>query len=140
MEHRMEEREGSMVWDGSFQGYEARATLPARPGEQAGWPFASLPPVEREVPYVPPYGRMQDSFYPGENDLQYLNGFLRSQLGQRVTVEFASPAGQVLQKTGRLLQVGYNYIALSEEQGDGYTLFDFFGIRFITVHPRERMG
>ena len=65
---------------------------------------------------------------------QYLNGFMRSRLGRRMTVEFLMGEGGLISRTGRLLAVGYNYIILGEDGSRDYTACDFYNIKFVKVY------
>ena len=66
--------------------------------------------------------------------LQYLNGFLRTQLGRTVTVEFLVGANTLVDRTGVLLAVGANYILINEIQTDDITACDFYNIKFIRFY------
>jgi hypothetical protein len=63
---------------------------------------------------------------------EYLNGFLRTQLGRRVRVEFLIGTGTLLDRTGTLVGVGANYINLRLIESDDVMTADFFSIKFIT--------
>lgn len=66
--------------------------------------------------------------------LQYLNGFLRTQLGRTVTVEFLIGSNTLVDRTGVLLAVGANYILINEVQTDDITACDFYNIKFIRFY------
>ena len=66
--------------------------------------------------------------------LQYLNGFLRTQLGRTVTVEFLIGANTLVDRTGTLLAVGANYILINETQTDDITACDFYNIKFVRFY------
>lgn len=66
--------------------------------------------------------------------LQYLNGFLRTQIGNRVKVEFLIGTNTYLDKSGLLVAVGANYIILQEAMSDDFIVCDFFNIKFITIY------
>lgn len=66
--------------------------------------------------------------------MQYLNGYLRTQIGKRVTVEFLIGTNTLVDKTGLLLGVGVNYIILNQTDTDDITICDFYNIKFITVY------
>lgn len=65
---------------------------------------------------------------------QFLNGALRTQLGQKVTVDFLIGTGTLVDKTGTLLAVGANYIIINELETDDILFCDFFTIKFIRVY------
>ncbi len=66
------------------------------------------------------------------SDCMSLNGFLRSQLGRRISVEFVL-GSHIKEKTGYLVAVGKNYIVLYYPATKDYAVCDFFSIKFITV-------
>ena len=65
--------------------------------------------------------------------VQYLNGFLRSQIGKRVSIQFLIGSDQSEIREGVLLGVGYNYILLSQDGVDAYLACDFYNIKFVKV-------
>lgn len=64
---------------------------------------------------------------------QYLNGFLRTQIGRRVRVSFLIGTNSFLDKAGQLLEVGANYIILQEAMTDDLLVCDFYTIKFVTI-------
>lgn len=66
--------------------------------------------------------------------LEYLNGFLRTQIGSRVRVEFLIGTNTYTDKSGKLLAVGANYIILQQALSDDLLVCDFFNIKFITIY------
>lgn len=63
--------------------------------------------------------------------IQYLNGFLRTQIGKNVRVQFLFGCDLMVERFGELISVGANYILLSEAE-TGYMLAcDFKDIKFI---------
>lgn len=65
--------------------------------------------------------------------MQYLNGFLRAQIGKRVRVEFLIGTNTFTEKSGKLLEVGANYILLQEAMTDDLLVCDFYNIKFVTL-------
>ncbi len=63
--------------------------------------------------------------------IQYLNGFIRTQIGRRVQVDFLIGNNEILTKDGFLLGVGANYILLNEIGTNDITACDFYNIKFI---------
>ena len=66
--------------------------------------------------------------------IQYLNGFIRTQIGRRVTVTFLVGSTQLEEKSGFLLGVGANYILLNELDTNDLTACDFYNIKFIRFY------
>lgn len=65
--------------------------------------------------------------------VQFLNGFLRTQIGNRVRVEFLVGTNTYLERSGKLMAVGANYIILQEAMSDDMLVCDFFNIKFVTI-------
>ena len=63
--------------------------------------------------------------------LQYMNGFMRTQIGRKVSVEFLIGTNTLTDKTGTLLAVGANYILINEVESDDILLCDFYSIKFM---------
>ena len=66
--------------------------------------------------------------------MQYLNGFLRTQIGNRIKVSFLIGTNTYLDRAGKLLAVGANYILLQEAMSDDLLVCDFFNIKFVTIY------
>ncbi|MGI6084327.1 MAG: hypothetical protein ACOYIF_02635 [Acetivibrionales bacterium] len=66
--------------------------------------------------------------------LQYMNGFMRTQIGRRVTIEFLIGTNTLTDRTGTLLAVGANYILINEVETDDILLCDFFSMKFIKFY------
>ncbi len=66
--------------------------------------------------------------------LQFHNGFLRSQIGRRVTVDFLMGANNLVQKSGYLLGVAQDYIILNELDTNDITTCDYYNIKFMRFY------
>lgn len=66
--------------------------------------------------------------------LQYFNGYLRTQIGRKVTVDFLIGTNTFVDRTGTLLGVGANYLLLREEETDDITVCDFFSVKFVKIY------
>ena len=69
-----------------------------------------------------------------EQSLQYLNGFLLTQIGKRITAEFLIGSNTIESRTGTLIGVGANYILLSEFPSNNILSCDFYSIKFIRFY------
>ncbi len=63
--------------------------------------------------------------------IQYLNGFIRTQIGRRAQIQFLVGSTDVVEKDGFILGVGANYILINEIGTDDITACDFYNIKFI---------
>lgn len=66
--------------------------------------------------------------------LQYLNGFLRTQIGRRVSIDFLVGSNTIVTKSGFLLGVASNYILINELDTNDLTTCDFYNIKFIRFY------
>lgn len=66
--------------------------------------------------------------------LQYLNGFIRTQIGRRVTIDFLVGSNNMVSKSGYLLGVATNYILINELDTTDITTCDFYNIKFIRFY------
>lgn len=80
---------------------------------------------------------MSDYAYPfpvtAEN-LRYHNGFMRTQIGRRITVDFLVGSNTIVQKTGYLLGVAQDYILINEVDTNDITTCDYYNIKFIRYY------
>ncbi len=63
--------------------------------------------------------------------IQYLNGFIRTQIGRRAEIEFLLGSSGLTTRTGYILGVGANYILINELDTNDITACDFYNIKFI---------
>lgn len=66
--------------------------------------------------------------------IQYLNGFIRTQIGRRVTIDFLVGSDNLVSKSGYLLGVAQNYILINELDTNDITTCDFYNIKFIRFY------
>ncbi|MCR5653787.1 MAG: hypothetical protein K6F88_08315 [Ruminococcus sp.] len=79
----------------------------------------------------------EDLFLPYEvtrDSLQYLNGFIRTQIGRRVTIDFLLGSDTLTSKTGYLLAVAQNYLLLNELDTNDVTACDIYTMKFIRFY------
>ncbi len=78
-----------------------------------------------------------DLFIPYEvtrESLQYLNGFIRTQIGRRVTIDFLVGSDTMQSRTGYLLAVAQNYLLLNELDTNDVTACDLYTMKFIRFY------
>lgn len=66
--------------------------------------------------------------------IQYLNGFIRTQIGRRVSIDFLIGSNTIETKSGYLLAVAANYILINELDTNDVTACDFYNIKFIRFY------
>ena len=66
-------------------------------------------------------------------DTQYTQGYLRTQIGNKVRVEFLIGTNMLVDRTGILLDVGISYIIINPTETDDHMLCDIYSIKFVTI-------
>ena len=118
-----------------FQGYNPNTGLipqnvsPAGPNTVAD---TTLPPDAQQL--TVPINDLNQPMPMTAESLQYLNGFLRTQIGRRVTVEFLIGTNTLVDRTGILLGVGANYILINETDSDDLLACDYYNIKFVKFY------
>lgn len=64
----------------------------------------------------------------------YTAGYLKTQIGKRVRVEFLIGTGTTTDRIGTLLGVGASYILIQPEETDDVMLCDMYSIKFVTFY------
>lgn len=64
----------------------------------------------------------------------YIPGFLRTQIGKKVRVEFLIGTGTTTDRIGQLVGVGASYILIRLEETDDILMADLFSIKFVTFY------
>jgi len=91
-------------------------------------PMFNVPPN----PLLPP-GYQEVLSY---SNLQYLNGFLRTQIGNYCHVTIMVGTNNTTERSGILLAVGINYILLMSEDSREIETLDFYNIKFVRFQTR----
>jgi len=76
-------------------------------------------------------------FVPGApqtvQNTDFMPGYLRTQIGRNVRVEFLiGTGGPLIDRTGTLIGVGTSYILLRPEASDDILMCDLYSIKFVT--------
>jgi hypothetical protein len=104
-----------------------QAQVPSTPMAPGMGQFMSSQPTAPIVPWDRPMPVTTES-------LQYMNGFMRTQIGRRVTIEFLIGTNTLTDRTGTLLAVGADYILINEIETDDILLCDFYSMKFIKFY------
>lgn len=71
------------------------------------------------------------------NDIQFLNGFIRTQIGRYIRVECLVGSNNIEIRAGYLIGVGLNYILLQESVTGNIISVDFWSIKFVYYYYNE---
>lgn len=63
--------------------------------------------------------------------IQYLNGFMRTQIGRRIELQMLVGSDNLVTKEGYLLGIGANFILINEIGTNDITSCDFYNIKFV---------
>lgn len=124
---------------GGMQGYpQAQALMPST----GAVPSSGVLPAVGSIPSVPTsmHGVLPtSSAQPGnqvpstvENTF-FTAGFLRTQIGRRMRVEFLIGTNMLTDRTGTLVAVGASYIVLRPIDSDDLMMCDIYSIKFVTI-------
>ncbi|MBO5666699.1 MAG: hypothetical protein J6S45_04565 [Firmicutes bacterium] len=91
-------------------------------------PMFNVPPN----PLLPP-GYQEVLSY---SNLQYLNGFMRTQIGNYCQVTVMIGTSNTTERSGILLAVGINYLLLMSEDSNEIETVDFYNIKFVRFRNR----
>lgn len=98
-------------------------------------PMGLTPTTPAQIPGLSPAQPAFVSGQPAPQTLanpEFLAGFLRTQIGRRVRVEFLIGTNSMTDRTGTLVGVGVSYILIQPLDSDDIMLCDLYSIRFVT--------
>ena len=110
------------IWQNAngTQGTQTQSSAVAQSGATGG----SLAPITSMT---------QPQSIPAES-LQYMNGFLRTQVVRPVQVDFLVGTNSIVTRSGILLAVGANFILINETETDDILACDFYNIKFVRFY------
>jgi hypothetical protein len=71
---------------------------------------------------------------PTSLDIEYTQGYLKTQIGKRVLVSFLLGTNTMQDRSGILDKVGISYIILRQPESNNLVLCDIYSIKFVTVY------
>ena len=97
---------------------------------QAAYPVlpSGIPTGPSPTPVAPPGQQAPQTI---QSPL-YTPGFLRTQIGKKVRVEFLIGTGTLVDRSGTLIGVGTSYILLQLVESDDVMMCDIYSIKFVT--------
>lgn len=67
-------------------------------------------------------------------DIEYTQGYLRSQIGARIKIEFLIGTNMLIDREGTLVDVGISYVIIREVETDDLLLCDIYSIKFVRFY------
>lgn len=114
-----------------------------------GQPDASIPgiPNPNPTPVLPENPQFQVPANPllppgyqeilSYENLQYMNGFLRTQIGKYLRVEQMINSTEIVDRYGYLVGVGLNYILLQQAGTGNISAIDYYSIKYVYVYYQQ---
>jgi hypothetical protein len=101
----------------------ANAPVPPMPAP----PVAPAPP---QRPQQPPAFEIEPGA-PVQKDILYTQGYMRTQIGRYVKIEFLIGTNMLIDREGTLKDVGISYVIIQEPETDDLLLCDIYSIKFV---------
>ena len=110
--------------------------------QMTGQQAPQAPPVTPQTPPVTPQPQFTGSAPVDFEtltqtpifDTEYTQGYLRTQIGARVKVEFLIGTNMLIDREGTLVDVGISYIIIREVETDDLLLCDIYSIKFVRFY------
>jgi len=111
-----------------------------QPMEQVQVPPSITPPSSTPTAPIPTPGSTGGPDFniepgaPVQQDVNYTQGYLKTQIGKRVRIEFLIGTGIVTDRIGTLLEVGISYVVIQPVDTDDLLMCDIYSIKFVTIY------
>lgn len=118
--------------------------IPAMPYQQMAMPATPLTPTPAPGVQAPiPEGEGGPDFEmepgaPVQQNRNYLQGYLRTQLGKSMRVEFLIGTSILTDRVGTLVEVGIDHIALVPFNSNDLQIADLYSIKFVEIFGGAR--
>ncbi|QGU96164.1 hypothetical protein GOM49_14605 [Clostridium bovifaecis] len=113
--------------------------MPVMPYQQTAVPTAPMPGAQ--MPTTEGEGGPDFEMEPGapvQQNRNYLQGYLRTQLGKSMRVEFLIGTSILTDRVGTLVEVGIDHIALVPFNSNDLQIADLYSIKFVEVFGGAR--
>lgn len=94
-------------------------------------------PTGMQIPtgvQMPIQEMLQPAIPPVVMETQYTQGYLKTQIGSKVKVEFLIGTNMLVDREGTLVDVGISYIIIIETETDDLLLCDIYSIKFVRFY------
>lgn len=116
-----------MVQPGSYQVQQPLPSMPS--GYPSGGTTTPLLPAQSGLPAVP----LSEQPPTTVQSVLYTPGFLRTQIGKKMRIEFLIGTNGTTDRSGTLVAVGASYIVIRPFESDDLMLCDIYSIKFATI-------
>lgn len=91
-------------------------------------------PQMPQMPQIPTQNIENQILFPTVANIGYTQGYLKSQIGSKVKVEFLIGTNMLVDREGTLVDVGISYIIIIETETDDLLLCDIYSIKFVRFY------
>ncbi|KGO12747.1 alginate lyase [Clostridium botulinum] len=97
-------------------------------------PMTSDPPQTTPTPAPTPAPAPTTQFVPSvQDDILYNQGYLKTQIGKRVKIEFLIGTNMLIDREGTLVGVGISYVLINEVDTNDLIMADMYSIKFVRI-------
>lgn len=107
--------------------------MPYTPGTMPTPPYTPGTTPTPAPDYTTPPDFEYEPGAPVETDVSYTQGYLRTQIGRYVKIEFLIGTNMLIDREGTLMDVGISYVIIREPETDDLVLCDIYSIKFVKI-------
>lgn len=111
-----------------FDNYEPCQMMP-------NYNMRQISPMQTQQQTPPPSDFEIAPGSPTMLDINYTQGFLRTQIGKRMRITFLLGTNMIQDRNGTLEKVGISYVIIKDLDTVTSTLCDIYSIKFVTIFP-----
>ncbi|GAA0747196.1 alginate lyase [Clostridium oceanicum] len=100
---------------------------------QTPMPSQTETPTQPPMMTIPPAPMPLQPEVPIQNDINYNQGFLKTQIGKKIKVEFLIGSNMLIDREGTLVGVGISYILIDEVDTNDLVMADIYSIKFVRI-------
>ena len=116
------------------QATQYQTTVPQQPITPTMPPGAQVIPQVPQLAQIPAQNMESQILFPTVMDTKYTQGYLKSQIGSKIKVEFLIGTNMLVDREGTLVDVGISYIIIIETETDDLLLCDIYSIKFVRFY------
>ncbi|MBY6756182.1 alginate lyase [Clostridium botulinum] len=91
-------------------------------------------PTPSPTPAPAPAPAPTTQFVPSvQDDILYNQGYLKTQIGKRVKIEFLIGTNMLIDREGTLVGVGISYVLINEVDTNDLIMADMYSIKFVRI-------
>lgn len=116
------------------QATQYQTTTPQQPTTTVMPPGVQVIPQIPQQAQIPAQNMESQILFPTVLNTEYTQGYLKSQIGSKIKVEFLIGTNMLVDREGTLVDVGISYIIIIETETDDLLLCDIYSIKFVRFY------